>query len=134
MNMTPFGEYFATNGRVDVAEVILNVLIFVPLGIYAGVLLREMKIRSKLLFFFLVSFSIEAVQYILRIGAFDITDLITNVFGGIIGLLIFSAIRWFFNDWVKTQNFINVISGIGTVIMISLLLLLKLNMLPVRYQ
>jgi len=96
--MTPFGEYFATNGRVDVAEVILNVLIFVPLGIYAGVLLREMKIRSKLLFFFLVSFSIEAVQYILRIGAFDITDLITNVFGGIIGLLIFSAIRWFFND------------------------------------
>ena len=76
----------------------------------------------------------EALQFILRAGAFDITDIITNTLGGIIGLMIFEAIEKVFNNSVKAQKFINIIAAIGTVLMISLLLLLKMNMLPVRYQ
>ena len=76
----------------------------------------------------------EVLQFILRIGAFDTTDIITNTLGGIIGLMIFGAIEKVFNNSVKTQKFINIIAAIGTVLMILLLLLLKMNMLPVRYQ
>ena len=121
------------NGNIN-AESILNIVIFIPLGIYAGVLFKRWTFGNKLLFFFLVSLMFEGFQFVFRIGAFDITDIITNTAGGIIGLLIFKVIERLFNNSVKAQKFINIIAATGTVIMFSLLLLLKLNMLPVRYQ
>ena len=127
VNLTPFGN-------IDVAEIILNVVIFVPLGIYAGVLFKKFNFGKKLLFFLLVSLALESLQFILKIGAFDITDIITNTTGGIAGLTIFKTIEKLFNNSVKAQKLINIIAAIGTVLIISLLSLLRLNMLPVRYQ
>jgi glycopeptide antibiotics resistance protein len=133
VNLIPFSEPFL-NGKIDVGEIILNVVIFVPLGIYAGVLFKRWTFRNKLFFFFFISLMFEGLQFILRIGAFDITDIITNTLGGIIGFMIFKAIEKALNNSVKAQKFINIIAAIGTALMISLLLLLKMNMLPVRYQ
>jgi glycopeptide antibiotics resistance protein len=133
VNLVPFRETLMY-GKINVSEIILNIVIFVPLGIYVGVLSKRWKFGIKLFSFFLVSLMFEVLQYILRVGAFDITDIITNTTGGIIGLTIFVVIEKVFNDGVKAQNFINMIATIGTVVMISLLLLLKMNMLPVRYQ
>ena len=127
VNLIPFA-------KIDVAEIILNVVIFVPLGMYAGVLFKRWGFVKKLFFFFLISLMFEGLQFIFKIGAFDITDIITNILGGIIGSLIFEAIEKLFNNSVKSQKFITIIAAIGTALMISLLLLLKLNMLPIRYQ
>ena len=77
---------------------------------------------------------VEVLQYILRLGAFDITDLITNTVGGVTGLLMFEVLRNLFNSSVRTQKFINKVAAAGTFLMILLLVLLKMNMLPVRYQ
>ena len=129
VNLVPFND-----GKIDVAEVILNVIIFVPLGIYAGVLFKRWTLGTQLLFFFSISLLFEVLQFILRVGAFDVTDIITNTVGGIIGLMIFKAIEKVFNNNFKVQKFINIIAAIGTVLMISLLALLKMNMLPIRYQ
>jgi glycopeptide antibiotics resistance protein len=134
VNLIPFSELFTSSGKIDFGEIILNVVIFVPLGIYAGVLFRRWTFGNKLFFFFIISLLIEGAQFIFRVGAFDITDIITNISGGIIGLMIFEAIEKLFNNSVKSHNFINIISAIGTVIMISLLVLLKMKMLPIRYQ
>ena len=134
VNLIPFSEFLISKGRINVGEIVLNVVIFVPLGIYAGILFKKWTWRNKLFFFFLVSLMIEVLQLIFKIGAFDITDIITNVIGAIIGLLIYEAIEKLFNNSVRSQKFINTIAAIGTVIMISLLLLLKLNMLPIRFQ
>jgi glycopeptide antibiotics resistance protein len=116
------------------AENIMNTVVFVPLGIYAGVLFERWVFGKKLLFFFLLSFTVEALQYILRVGAFDITDIITNTLGGIIGFIVFQAIEKAFNNRLQAKKFINIMAATGTVIMIVLLLLLKMNMLPIRYQ
>jgi glycopeptide antibiotics resistance protein len=70
----------------------------------------------------------------LRVGAFDITDIINNTLGGIIGFLIFKAIEKVFNNIVKAQKFINITAAIGTVLMILLLFLLKMDMLPIKYR
>ena len=129
VNLIPFSD-----GKNDVSEIILNVVIFVPLGIYAGVLFKRPTFGIKFFYFFLVSSIFEILQFILRVGAFDITDIITNTLGGIIGLMIFKAIEKLFKNEVKAQKFVNIIAAIGTVLMISLLLLLKMNKLPVRYQ
>jgi glycopeptide antibiotics resistance protein len=134
VNLIPFSEAFILNGRTDVAGIILNVVVFVPLGIYAGVLFERWTFAKKIFFVFLISLIVEGLQFILAVGAFDTTDIITNTSGGIIGLLIFKAIEKAFNSSVRAQKFINIVAAIGTVVMIFLLLALKMGMLPVRYQ
>ena len=133
VNLIPFRQAFS-NGSIDVVEILLNVVIFVPLGLYAGVLFKRWSFGNKLFFFFLTSLLFEALQFVLKVGAFDVTDTIANTFGGLIGLLIFQTIEKLFNNPAKAQKFINIIAATATVLMVSLLLLLKMNMLPVRYQ
>lgn len=134
INLIPFRELLTLNGKVDFGEMILNAVIFVPLGIYAGILFERWIFGKKVFLFFLISLMFEGLQFILRVGAFDITDLITNTLGGIFGLMVFKAIGKVFKNNIKAQKLINIIAVIGTVLMILLLLLLKLNMLPVKYK
>ena len=134
VNLIPFNDPLILNGKIDLGEIIMNVVIFAPLGIYAGILFKRWISGKNLFFFFLISLIIEALQFILRVGAFDITDAITNTLGGIIGLMIFKAIEKVLQNSVKAQKFINVIAATGTALMILLLLLLKLDMLPIRYR
>jgi glycopeptide antibiotics resistance protein len=134
VNLVPFDGIFSSNGRIDKAESILNVAIFVPLGIYIGVLFKKWGWRRKLLSLASVSLTLEVLQFIFRIGAFDVTDIITNTTGGMLGLLLFEAIEKVFNNGPRSQNFINAIATVGTATTIALLVLLKLNMLPIRYQ
>src|SRR5688500_19137213 len=48
VNLIPFSEPLILNGKIDVGEIILNVVIFVPLGIYAGVLFKRWTFGNKL--------------------------------------------------------------------------------------
>jgi glycopeptide antibiotics resistance protein len=134
VNLIPFSRSSASNGRIDLSEIILNVIVFMPLGIYAGALFRRWTWVNRVFFVFLISLLIEGLQYILRVGAFDITDIITNMSGGIIGLMMFGIIERLFNNKTRSQRFINIVAVMGTVLIISLLVLLKMNMLPIRYQ
>jgi glycopeptide antibiotics resistance protein len=133
VNLIPFSALIL-NGKTELSEIISNVVIFIPLGIYAAILLDRWNVGRKLFFVFLSSLIVEALQFSFAIGAFDITDIMTNTFGGMVGLLIFKTVEKVFNNRIKAQKFINVIAASGTVLMILLLVLLKLNMLPVRYQ
>ncbi len=128
-NLIPFHDTLIITG-----ENILNVLIFVPLGIYAGELFKKWGLHTKLLLFFMISLIIEALQYILRAGAFDTTDIITNTLGGILGWIIYKGLEKAFPQSERRQNFINIIAATGTVVLILFLLLLKMGLLPVRYQ
>src|SRR5258706_16123429 len=53
VNLIPFSEPLILNGKLDFGEMILNVVIFVPLGIYTGVLCKRWSVGKKLFFFFL---------------------------------------------------------------------------------
>ena len=129
VNLIPFNEPEILTG-----ENVLNVVIFIPLGIYAGILFEAWHFLKKLLFLFLVSLIVEGLQYLMRIGAFDATDLITNTVGGVIGLIMYTGFESVFRNRLKTQKIINIIAAAGSVVVILLLVLLKMNMLPVRYQ
>lgn len=134
LNLIPFREYVLYNGKIDRSETILNILIFIPLGIYVAILKNNWNTIKKFFTCFLVSLAIESLQYMLAIGAFDITDVITNTTGGIIGLAIYYLLKKMMNSNQKAHRFINIIAATGTIIMIVLLFMLKMNMLPVRYQ
>jgi glycopeptide antibiotics resistance protein len=68
-------------------QVFLNVALFIPLGY---LLARVCRPRRVVLICFLVSFSVEVVQYITFLGTADVDDLITNTLGGMIGALLYS--------------------------------------------
>jgi glycopeptide antibiotics resistance protein len=106
VNLIPFNEPSILSG-----ENISNVVIFVPLGVYAGILFERWISGKKLFFFFLLSLIVEGLQFVLAIGAFDITDIITNTFGAILGLMIFKAVEKAFNSSIKAQKCINLIAA-----------------------
>jgi glycopeptide antibiotics resistance protein len=127
INLVPFGDPMILNGKPDSGENIMNVIIFVPLGIYAGVIFQRWIIWKKISLFFLVSLICEGLQFILKVGVFDITDIITNTLGGIMGFLLFQGIEKAFGSSFKAQKFINTVALIGTSLMIILLFLVRIN-------
>src|SRR6478752_4260852 len=57
VNLIPFSE-------PSIGEIIMNAVIFVPLGIYAGILFKRWTLGKNILFFFLTSLIIEGLQFI----------------------------------------------------------------------
>jgi glycopeptide antibiotics resistance protein len=115
-------------------EIVMNIIVFVPLGLYVGVLFKAWHYINKILLFFLVSLLFETLQFVLGVGSFDSTDLINNTVGGIIGWVLFELIEKGWNNSRKTHRFINIIAGVATVIISLLLVLLKMDMLPIKYR
>jgi glycopeptide antibiotics resistance protein len=127
LNLIPFSELFSSKSRIDYLEMILNALVFVPFGLYSGVLLKQWTFRKHVLSFLAFSFVCEVLQYILGVGAADVTDMINNTVGGIAGLLLYKGIEKAFGDSFMAQKFINITATIATVLIISLLLLLRIK-------
>lgn len=86
LNVSPFD---ASGGRL---EILFNVLIFIPFGFFMG-RFSERSFLGKWGAIFLVSLFVEILQYIFGIGATDITDIITNTSGGLMGLLLYHAFQ-----------------------------------------
>lgn len=134
VSLVPFYHHFVTGGKLDISETIFNIIAFVPLGVYSGILFRGWGLYKKGFLFFMISVIIEVLQYVFKIGAFDSTDVVTNTLGGFVGLLLIYIPFKIFNNKSKVQTYINFIAVSGTALIIILLALLKLDMLPIRYQ
>ncbi len=104
INLIPF--YYVTDvGRLHAKEVFLNVIIFVPFGLYLNML--KVSWKKTILYGFLCSFIFEVFQFAFAIGASDITDIITNTFGTAIGTTLYAMIRKFFLNKEKIDKVIN---------------------------
>lgn len=89
------------DGTVDEKQVVysfLNVLFFVPWGFLIASAMDNNLRRffMAIIYSFLTSLAIEVLQYFTRTGASEVTDLVTNVFGGFIGCLIYIVISGIF--------------------------------------
>lgn len=89
INLIPFGAMLILNGAPSYNEVIYNGLVFAPFGIFVCMLRKEKSFAHLIAPIILTSLLFEALQYILAIGASDITDVIANTLGGIAGAVIF---------------------------------------------
>ncbi len=126
INLIPFGDSMIINNQIDYSEIYLNILIFVPFGIYLAMLKPGWSVAKKVLPIFLVSLSFEILQYILVIGATDITDLIGNTLGGFGGILFYLILRKIFKDIGKVNKYVNILAGLVTVGFLALATLLIL--------
>ncbi len=71
------------------AQIFLNVLMFIPIGFFIGGALKKRNILNVFGIGFLLSFFIELTQLITTRGVFNVDDIIHNVLGCVIGYLCF---------------------------------------------
>jgi hypothetical protein len=97
------------DGTMDEKQVIfsfLNVVFFIPWGFLIASAMdnNSRRIVMTLFYSFITSLSIEVIQYFTRTGASEVTDLVTNVSGGIIGCLIYIMIFAAFKNGNTTKE------------------------------
>lgn len=93
IHVKPFND-LVKGYRCAQKEIILNVIMTIPFGFLCCMLKKKSTIIGVILKTFLLSFIIEFIQLIMTIfllhhRSCDVTDLITNVLGGIIGFIVY---------------------------------------------
>lgn len=74
-------------------EVLANILLFVPFGVYLALIAPRWRVWKAAAVFVAASLLLEVAQHVLSTGSFDITDVIVNAAGGLAGLALLSAVR-----------------------------------------
>lgn len=92
MNLEPFID--VVHSRGDFArQIILNIIMTIPFGFLLP-LTQKVNLLKVILYTFLLSLGIELTQPLLsNLRLSDITDLITNVSGGVLGYILFLISR-----------------------------------------
>lgn len=124
INLIPFAESVIVNGKIYISEIIDNLIVFIPVGLYIGMLGKEDKFYKKIIPIFLLTLIFESLQYILHIGATDITDIIMNTLGGIVGIIIINVLYKLFKNNEKVDKVLNILATICTVLVIGLMIIL----------
>lgn len=103
LNLIPFAAPSIVNGSYG--EMIDNVIIFIPFGVLLNINFKKHGFLPKFALILFFSLSCEIIQFIFAIGATDITDVITNTIGGLIGLELYSLSSKYINN-KKLDRFI----------------------------
>ncbi|MBD8047503.1 MAG: VanZ family protein [Clostridium argentinense] len=126
INLIPFG---ASGG---VKEIVYNIIIFVPLGILIEIVNKKSSMIRNVIYILLFSLFIEVSQSILAVGATDITDLLTNTLGGILGILIYTSLRKVFNS--EKLDVVLIVIGIVILVLTTVLLLFLVFVMGIRIK
>ncbi len=101
-NFTPFRD-FRLNYNGAVKEIILNTVMMIPFGFLYPIISNK-SVSKVIIMTFLFSLTIECLQLMsarwggLFSRSFDVTDLITNTIGGLIGYILYVALRPYKNS------------------------------------
>ncbi len=120
-NLIPFR--YSEETSFHLTEVLENVIAFVPLGVYLGML--KTGAWKAILIGAAASVTLEALQFALGIGAADVTDVITNTAGTAIGVGIYLLLTRIFKNREKLDKTLVIVCGAATVVMIGLIRLLR---------
>lgn len=133
INLIPLLGSFDGNGVIRFAEVRNNILAFIPLGIYSCMLRAKWPFVKKVLAMVALTLVFEITQFIFAIGRADMTDVLSNTLGGVIGIGIYALFFKLMKG--KTNQFINVLAAVLTIFaLLFVTLLLVVNHRWVRIK
>ncbi|WP_172208161.1 VanZ family protein [Lactococcus hodotermopsidis] len=115
LNLSPFS---ASGGR---AEVAFNFVIFIPYGCFLISLFEKWSFVKELMIIFLTSLLLEILQYLLAVGATDVTDLLVNTFGGLTGMLLFSLFSKLFGKKEADKSLLTLSFGSAVLVIIYII-------------
>lgn len=96
----------------SLSNVLGNIVLFIPLGVYFTLFNHDKRIYKNVLWVFLISLSVEVVQFIFKIGIGDIDDVILNCFGGFIGIAAYRILLLIFKEVSKVRYLIEILAPI----------------------
>lgn len=120
INLIPFKANPIVSGM---KETLINLLLFIPLGMHLKFIFKSNKFLNVVIIIFL-SLSFESLQYILHIGVSDITDIIMNTLGGIIGMILISIL---FNLFSRKLNS-NILNKLLELLLIAIPILMFITL------
>ena len=127
VNLIPFAGSVVINGKVDLDEILNNFIMFIPVGLYLGMMMPKSSPLRKIAPIFGLSLLYEVIQFIYAIGASDITDLIMNTLGGAAGIFLVFLITKLLKE--KTVKILNIAAVICTLAITGFMaLLIGVNM------
>ena len=95
-------------------EIVANIVLFIPFGLYLGLLAPSWRTWKAAGVFAGASLVLEITQHVLSTGSFDITDVIVNTAGGLAGLGLLVLARRTFQ--ARTAAAMTRVCLIGTVV------------------
>ncbi|AKN33749.1 teicoplanin resistance protein VanZ [Clostridium carboxidivorans P7] len=135
INLIPFhsiSEYISGSTinlrRFAFSNLVGNIIIFIPLGIYLTLFKKDKRIIPNLLFIFIVSLFVEVIQGLLALGTADIDDIILNCLGGLVGILGYKFLLLLLKGEKKVRVVITIISAIGLPVLLYLLFMVRLRL------
>ena len=132
INLIPFAGSFDSNGVIRFSEIRVNVLAFIPLGIYIGMLQTQWSFVKKLLAIVGLALAFEITQFMFAIGRADITDVLSNTIGGMVGIGIYTALSKILEG--RTNKVISLLAAACTILALLLVALLLMSHRWVRIQ
>lgn len=91
--LVPFVRPDSMSFGFEVSEMLLNLLAFLPLGYWLAMLGFPKKAWARVFTAFCVSLAFEVLQYVFYLGTSDVTDLICNTAGALLGGFAFLGAR-----------------------------------------
>lgn len=104
-NFNPFWSYFAIFQGKDIffVENLLNIMVFVPIGMLLGFSFRRINWMIIFAFGLLMSLSIEGCQLLFKRGFAEFDDVFHNTLGCVIGFVIYKAIEYIAANHVQRK-------------------------------
>ena len=104
--LIPFASYrpVLDGARPVSAQVIANVLAFVPVGLLLGCALGRMKWWKVLLIGGGFSELIEVLQFVFKKGYAEVDDVLNNVVGGVVGYGVYLGVAWIVGRGKKRRD------------------------------
>ena len=103
LNYIPFftisGYITGGNALLAISNVLGNIVLFIPCGIYVFLFSKKKNFIPCILLVMGLSLGVEAIQYLFGLGSTDIDDLILNTIGGAVGILL----CWFIQKCAKSE-------------------------------
>jgi len=129
LKLIPFLPSAEAGGSAPI-EIVANFVLFVPFGVYLGLLAPAWRWLEWTGVLVGASFVLETTQHLLSVGSFDTTDVIVNTAGGLagLGLLVLVSRRL----QARTAVVMTRVCLIGTVV--SLLAVAIFVASPVHYR
>lgn len=108
-------------------NVIGNIVIFIPFGVYLPLFKKDKRILPNLLILGAVSLLVEIIQGIFGIGTADIDDLILNCLGGLIGISGYRLLLFWVRDEKKIRTAITILSAVGLPAIVYYLFMVRMR-------
>ena len=122
-NLIPFKEIlrYQIGSRLFFKNVIGNIVLFIPYGIFASMYAKIEKLFHALVLIIFASVTVEVTQFMIG-RVFDIDDIILNIIGGTIGYFIYYFINKIGDTLPKafrSNMFLNILSSLLVLLLVS---------------